>query len=158
MARTISADERLGFGRALVVSAHPDDPEFGFGAAIARLTSEGTAVAYAICTDGSQGGEDPDQPDQELIQIREEEQRSAARSLGVEEVRFLRFPDGRLTPDLALRRAIVEEIRRWRPDLVLTHNPTRAFGIPIGSSHPDHLAVGEATLAAVYPDARNPRA
>lgn len=143
---------------ALVVSAHPDDPEFGFGGAIACLVAAGATVNYVICTDGSQGGEDPHVPDQELTRTRYQEQRAAADQLGVREISFLGFTDGHLSHDIELRRAITREIRKYRPDLVMTHHPTRAIGVSIGASHPDHLAVGEATLAAVYPDARNPRA
>lgn len=142
----------------MVVAAHPDDPEFGFGATVAKLAEEGVEVTYVVCTDGAQGGEDPSVPDSELTKTRYEEQRSAARVLGVGEVVFLGFRDGHLAPVIELRRAIAREIRRFKPDLVLTHSPLRAINFPIGASHPDHLAVGEATLDAVYPDARNPRA
>jgi LmbE family N-acetylglucosaminyl deacetylase len=152
------APEDRHFERVLVVAAHPDDPEFGFGATVAKLASEGSAVTYVVCTDGSQGGEDPSVPDEELTATRYAEQRAAAAVLGVKEVVFLGFRDGHLEPNVELRRAISREIRRYRPELVLTHAPLRAIDIPIGASHPDHLAVGEATLAAVYPDARNPRA
>jgi LmbE family N-acetylglucosaminyl deacetylase len=144
--------------RVLVVAAHPDDPEFGFGATVAKMADEGATVAYVICTDGAQGGEDPSVPDADLTATRYAEQRAAAAVLGVQEVIFLGFRDGYLEPNVELRRAISREIRRFKPDLVLTHAPLRAINIPIGASHPDHLAVGEATLAAVYPDARNPRA
>ncbi len=146
------------FERVLVVSAHPDDPEFGFGATVAKLSADGADVTYCICTDGSQGGEDPAVPDQELTELRYREQRAAAAVLGVKDVVFLGFRDGHLAPDVELRVAITRQIRRFKPDLVLTHGPLRALKIPIGASHPDHLAVGEAALAAVYPDARNPRA
>ncbi len=147
------------FERVLVVSAHPDDPEFGAGATIGKLVREGAQVYYCICTDGSQGGEDPAVPDIELTQRRYTEQRDAARVLGVEDVTFLGFKDGHLEPTLELRKAITAEIRRRKPDLVITHVPVRALTRQgIGAYHPDHLAVGEATLAAVYPDARNPRA
>ena len=144
--------------RVLVVSAHPDDPEFGFGGTVAKLASEGVEVTYVICTDGSQGGEDPTVPDVELTETRYREQRAAAAVLGVKDVVFLGFKDGHLRADLELRMAISREIRRVRPDAVFTHNPQRVLGIGIGASHPDHLAVGEAAFAAVYPDARNPRA
>lgn len=144
--------------RVLVVSAHPDDPEFGFGGTVAKLAAEGVEVDYVICTDGSQGGEDPAVPNAELIATRYAEQRAAADVLGVEEVVFLGFRDGYLAPDIELRQAITREIRRFRPDAVFTHNPQRNLATGIGASHPDHLAVGQATFAAVYPDARNPRA
>lgn len=142
----------------LVVSAHPDDPEFAAGATVAKLAAGGARVFYCVCTDGSQGGEDPDVPDHELTERRYAEQRAAAAVLGVAEVTFLGLKDGHLAAGLDLRRAITAEIRRRRPDLVITHNPMRSLSTGIGASHPDHLAVGEATLCAVYPDARNPRA
>jgi LmbE family N-acetylglucosaminyl deacetylase len=142
----------------MVVSAHPDDPEFGAGGSIAKLAGDGARVTYVICTDGSQGGEDPKQKDAELTSIREKEQRAAARVLGVKKVEFLGYKDGHLAPDLKLRHDIVRMIRKHKPDLVITHLPGRLIDAPMGASHPDHLAVGEATLAAVYPDSRNPRA
>lgn len=146
------------YERVLVVTAHPDDPEFGFGASIAKLAGDGADVFYVICSDGCQGGEDPTVPDAELSATRYAEQRAAAEVLGVKDVVFLGFRDGYLAPTVELRKAISREIRRYKPDLVLTHTPVRSLGIGIGASHPDHLAVGEATLSAVYPDARNPRA
>jgi LmbE family N-acetylglucosaminyl deacetylase len=154
------ADEQKNgkYDRVLVVAAHPDDPEFGFGASVARLAGDGSEVYYVICSDGSQGGEDPTVPDAELTATRYAEQRAAAEVLGVRDVVFLGFRDGHLAPTVELRKAITREIRRFRPDLVMTHTPVRNLGIGIGASHPDHLAVGEATLGAVYPDARNPRA
>ncbi len=160
-ARRTAAEKRSQtpkFKRVLVVSAHPDDPEFGAGGSIAKLAKDGARVTYVICTDGSQGGEDPDQTDAELTAIREKEQRAAARVLGVKKVEFLGYKDGHLTPDLKLRHDIVRMIRKHRPELVITHLPGRILDAPMGGSHPDHLAVGEAALAAVYPDARNPRA
>ena len=146
------------YDRVLVVTAHPDDPEFGFGASIARLADDGADVTYVICSDGCQGGEDPTVPDAELSATRYAEQRAAAEVLGVKDVVFLGFRDGYLAPTVELRKAITREIRRFRPDLVLTHAPIRVVSVGIGASHPDHLAVGEATMCAVYPDARNPRA
>jgi LmbE family N-acetylglucosaminyl deacetylase len=146
------------YDRVLVVTAHPDDPEFAFGASVAMLAGDGAEVNYVICTDGCQGGEDPSVPDADLTATRYAEQRAAAEVLGVRDVVFLGFRDGNLAPSLELRKAITREIRRFRPDLVMTHMPARVLSIPIGASHPDHVAVGEATLSAVYPDARNPRA
>lgn len=153
-----SKEKEPSFERALVISAHPDDPEFGSGATVAYLTRKGVEVRYVICTDGSAGGEDPSVPDEVLTRTREQEQCDAARLLGVKDVIFLGYKDGTLTPSLELRRDITRQIRGFRPDLVITHMPGRVLNIPIGAAHPDHLAVGEATLAAVYPDARNPRA
>jgi LmbE family N-acetylglucosaminyl deacetylase len=146
------------FKRVLFVAAHPDDPDFGAGGSVARLTDNGSEVIYVIVTDGSQGGEDPNQKDTDLVAIREKEQRAAARVLGVKKVEFLGYKDGHLAPDLKLRRDIVRMIRKYKPELVITHIPGRVLDAPMGGSHPDHLAVGEATFAAVYPDSRNPRA
>jgi LmbE family N-acetylglucosaminyl deacetylase len=144
--------------RVLVVVAHPDDPEFLFGATIASLTEAGAAAAYVICTDGCQGSEDPGIPDAELAATRSAEQLDAAAALGVTGVTFLGYRDGSLAPTVELRRRITREIRRFRPDLVLTHAPMRMLNADIGFSHPDHVAAGEATLGAVDPDARSPRA
>jgi LmbE family N-acetylglucosaminyl deacetylase len=146
------------FNNVLVVSAHPDDPDFGAGGTIAKLAKDGARVTYAIVTDGSQGGEDPKQKDSELVAIRQKEQKAAARVLGVKKVEFLGYKDGHLSPDLKLRHDIVRMIRKYKPELVITHIPGRVLDAPMGGSHPDHLAVGEATMAAVYPDSRNPRA
>ena len=146
------------FDRVLVVSAHPDDPEFSAGGSVAKLAKGGAKVTYVIVTDGSQGGEDPKQKDSELIAIRAREQRAAAKVLGVKRVEFLGYKDGHLAPDLRMRRDIVRMIRKYKPELVITHIPGRVLDAPMGGSHPDHLAVGEATMAAVYPDSRNPRA
>jgi len=146
------------FKNVLGVFAHPDDPDFGAGGTFAKLVKDGAHVTYAIVTDGSQGGEDPKQKDSELVAIREKEQKAAARVLGVKKVEFLGYKDGHLSPDLKLRHDIVRMIRKYKPELVITHTPGRVLDGPMGGSHPDHLAVGEATLAAVYPDSRNPRA
>ena len=146
------------FDRVLAVFAHPDDPEFGAGGAMAKLAKDGADVTYVIVTDGSQGGEDPKQKDSDLVAIRQREQRAAAKVLGIKKIEFLGYKDGHLSPDLKLRRDIVRMIRKHKPELVITHIPGRVLDAPMGGSHPDHLAVGEATMAAVYPDSRNPRA
>ena len=146
------------FDRVLGVFAHPDDPEFGAGGAMAKLAKDGADVTYVIVTDGAQGGEDPKQKDKDLTAIRQREQRAAAKVLGFKRVEFLGYRDGHLSPDLKLRRDIVRMIRKHKPELVITHIPGRVLDAPMGGSHPDHLAVGEATMAAVYPDSRNPRA
>src|SRR5205823_3131292 len=146
------------FQKVMVVSAHPDDPDFGAGGSVARLADSGAEVTYVIVTDGRQGGEDPTQKDSVLVAIRQREQKAAAKVLGVKKIEFLGYKDGHLEPDLKLRRDIVRMIRKHRPVLVITHIPERFLDVPMGGTHPDHLAVGQATLAAVYPDSRNPRA
>jgi LmbE family N-acetylglucosaminyl deacetylase len=140
--------------RALVVTAHPDDVDFGAGGTVASWTAAGIDVAYCICTSGDAGGFD-DTPRHEMGPLREAEQRAAAAAIGVADVRFLGHPDGRLTASIALRRDISREIRRFRPDRVLTQSP-EIWWRRLGASHPDHRAAGEAAVAAVYPDARNP--
>lgn len=142
--------------RVLVVTAHPDDVDFGAAGTVASWTKAGIEVAYCVCTSGDAGGFD-DTPRDRMKVLREDEQRAAAAAVGVSDVTFLGYPDGRLTPSIELRRDISREIRRCRPDRVVTQSP-EIFWQRIIASHPDHRAAGEATLAAVYPDARNPYA
>lgn len=141
--------------RALVVISHPDDAEFGAGPTIAELTRMGVRVDYVVTTDGSKGTDDPKVTPEQLAATRVAEQRAAADILGVSQIVHLGYPDGYLTPSLELRRDIVRQIRRFRPDLVITQNPQRRLDHNPFIGHPDHLATGEATLAAVYPAARD---
>ena len=141
--------------RVLIVTAHPDDVDFGAAGTVANWTDAGVEVAYCIVTDGDAGGFDPSVPRGNIAGIRRTEQIAAAKELGVDEVRFLGYPDGRLEVSLDLRRDISREVRRWRPDVVVTQSPQRDFRSVYGS-HPDHLAAGEAAICAVYPDSRNP--
>jgi LmbE family N-acetylglucosaminyl deacetylase len=140
--------------RVLVVVAHPDDADFAFSGTVAGWTAAGVQVAYCIATYGDAGGFDETPRDQMPI-LRESEQRAAAAAIGVSDLTFLGYPDGQLYVTHGLRRDIARQIRRVRPQLVLTATPQRNFQ-RIAPSHPDHLAIGEATLSAVYPDARNP--
>ena len=141
--------------RALVVISHPDDAEFGAGPTIAAFTAAGARVDYVVTTDGSKGTEDPDVRPEDLAATRMAEQRAAADILGVTDIVHLGHPDGYLTPSLDLRRDITRQIRRYRPDLVVTQNPQRRLDHNPFIGHPDHLATGEATLASVYPAARD---
>jgi LmbE family N-acetylglucosaminyl deacetylase len=140
--------------RVLAVAAHPDDIDFGAAGAVSSWTDAGIEVAYCIVTYGDAGGYD-ETPRAEMRILREAEQRAAAKTVGVSEVTFLGHPDGRVYVTHDLRRDLAREIRRFRPQRVLTQSPERNWE-RIYPSHPDHLAVGEATLCAVYPDARNP--
>ncbi|MCF6746690.1 PIG-L family deacetylase [Blastococcus sp. KM273128] len=140
--------------RALCVLAHPDDVDFGSAGTVATWTAAGTEVTYLIVTDGDAGGFD-DTPREQMGPLRRAEQVAAAAEVGVTDVRFLGYPDGRLELTLDLRRDISRVIRQVRPQRVLTSSPER-FWERIGASHPDHMTVGESTLRAVYPDARNP--
>lgn len=139
--------------RALVVVAHPDDVDFGAAGTVARWTQGGAEVTYCICTSG-QAGAPTDRSPEHVAELRRQEQRAAAAAVGVSDVRFLDHEDGRVVADLQLRRDITEVIRSVRPDVVLTHSPEINWA-HVAVSHPDHRAVGDATLAAVYPDARN---
>ena len=141
--------------RALVVTAHPDDVDFGAGGTIASWVAAGIDVTYCICTDGGAGGVDRDVPRSEIPGIRRAEQIAAAKACGVTDVRFLGYLDGELVVSHDLRRDIVRVIRQVMPDRMLIQSPERNWG-RIGASHPDHLAAGEAAIQAIYPDARNP--
>ena len=141
--------------RALCVMAHPDDVDFGSGGTVAAWAKQGIEVSYCLVTDGDAGGFDPSVPRAEIAGIRRAEQTAAAEELGVTDLTFLGYPDGRLEVSMDLRRDITRVIRRTRPDRVICQSPERNYA-RIFASHPDHLAAGEATLCAVYPDARNP--
>jgi LmbE family N-acetylglucosaminyl deacetylase len=138
-----------------MVAAHPDDVDFGSAGTIATWTDAGIEVTYCIVTDGDAGGFDPQVPRSAIGSIRQDEQRKAAATLGVAEVEFLGYPDGRLMVSFELRRDIARTIRRVRPDRVVIPSPQRDLR-SLYASHPDHQAAGEAALCAVYPDARNP--
>jgi LmbE family N-acetylglucosaminyl deacetylase len=141
--------------QVLVITAHPDDVDFGAAGSVARWTGEGVKVAYCIVTDGASGALDTTTDLTMLPALRQEEQRAAAAAVGVDDVRFLDYPDGRLEVSMALRRDLSRVIRQVRPDRVVAQSPERNWE-RIRASHPDHLAAGEAALQAVYPDARNP--
>src|ERR1700694_328168 len=142
-------------GRVLVVVAHPDDCDFGNAGTTAKWTDAGVTVTYCIVTDGDAGGSDRSITREEMARIRRIEQTAAPAEVGVSDLTFLGYPDGRLTPTIELRRDISRVIRQQQPQRVITQSPVRNFA-RIFASHPDHLAAGEATLCAVYPDARNP--
>jgi len=147
------ADEEIK--RILVVMAHPDDCDFGAGGTIAHWTAKGIDVSYCIITNGDQGGEESGIPLEEMPKVRQKEQRDAGRALGVTSIQFLNHRDGWLMPSIELRKEIVREIRRAKPDRMVIQSPERNWD-RIGASHPDHLAAGETAIQAVYPDARNP--
>lgn len=140
--------------RILVITAHPDDVDFGAGGTVASWTDRGINVHYCVVTDGDAGGFDPDIPRHEMGPLRRHEQTRAAKEVGVSDLTFLGYPDGRLQVSLDLRRDLARVIRQVRPQRVVCQSPVRTF-TRIYASHPDHLACGEAALCAVYPDARN---
>jgi LmbE family N-acetylglucosaminyl deacetylase len=141
--------------RALVIAAHPDDVDFGAAGTVATWAAEGTEVTYCLCTNGDAGGFDPAVPREHIAGIRQEEQRAAAKEVGANEVVFLGYPDGQLAATFELRRDLSRVIRQVRPERVLIQSPEISWD-RLPASHPDHRAAGEASLAAVYPDARNP--
>jgi LmbE family N-acetylglucosaminyl deacetylase len=141
--------------RILVIVAHPDDVDFGAAGTVARWTDAGIEVIYCIATDGDAGGSDRGISRPDMAILRRGEQTAAADQVGVHDLIFLGYPDGRVEPSLGLRQDLARVIRQVRPDRVVCPSPERDY-IRLGISHPDHRAVGSAALDAVYPDARNP--
>lgn len=148
---------------AMVIIAHPDDAEFGCAGTVVSWIREGWDVYYVVCTDASSGG--PDDATEITLEARRhtsetrmQEQIAAAEILGVKKVLFLGYPDGELQPTLALRRDIVRMLRTYRPSRVICQSPDRNWAqqLRIPGYHPDHLAAGQATLAAIYPASQNP--
>ena len=139
--------------RVMVVTAHPDDSEFGAGGTVAKLTREGKTVTYCILTNGDKGSGDRSMTPERLITIREEEQKNAARVLGVDTVDFLGFPDCELENTRETRMAVTAAIRRHRPDLIICQNPNRTKNL--GASHRDHRTAAGIALDCVYPLARD---
>jgi LmbE family N-acetylglucosaminyl deacetylase len=137
--------------RAMVITPHPDDAESGCGGTIARWIQEGTEVVYVVCTNGDKGTEDPEMTSEMLAIIREKEQQDAADAVGVKEVVFLRHRDGELEDNREFRYELVRAIRQFRPDVVFCTDPfRRSFYL-----HRDHRIVGQVTLDAVFPYARD---
>lgn len=144
-----------GLQRVMAIIAHADDAEFGFAGTIAKWAREGKEITYVVVTNGNKGSSDPTTTQEMLAAVREREQRAACAVLGVRNVLFLGYPDGELEPTMRLRRDLTRVIRRHRPDIALVPDPTTWY---LGNSyinHPDHRAVGEAALAAIYPSARD---
>jgi LmbE family N-acetylglucosaminyl deacetylase len=141
--------------RILIIAAHPDDVDFGSAGTIASWTDAGASVSYCIVTSGEAGGSDRSVSRAEMVTIRQAEQTTAAKQVGVHDLRFLGYPDGQVEPTLSLRRDLARVIRQVRPERVVCPSPERNYA-RLGVSHPDHRAVGSAALDAVYPDSRNP--
>lgn len=134
----------------LVIAPHPDDAEFGVAGSVALWTSEGKQVVYAVCTSGEKGTADRSLTSERLAAIREQEQRAAAKLLGVREVVFMRYPDQALEDTPAFRKDIVRLIRIYQPRTVATSDPYRRYVY-----HRDHRITGQVVLDAVYPFARD---
>ncbi len=147
-------DEPEGPKKALVVAAHPDDADFGAAGTAYLWSRDGWEFYYLICTDGSKGTEDPEMTAEKLIPLRRDEQRAAADVAGVKDVYFLDHVDGELRYNRDLMREIVRYIRKIQPYAVFTHDPGQIVR-NMFINHPDHRCVGEVTIDAVYPIARN---
>ena len=152
---TMQPPEHTGPGdRIMVVVAHPDDAEFMCSGSVAKWAQEGKEVVYVLVTSGDKGSQDPAADPQELAGTREQEQRDVCQLLGVKAVEFLRYADGMVVNSLELRKAVVRLIRKYKPTAVITEDPTARW---VGNyiNHPDHRAVGDVTLDAVFPSARD---
>lgn len=145
-----SASEVEQIASVMAIVAHPDDAEFSAAGTLAKFAQEGKRVYIVICTAGNKGTPDPNMQGEDLADMREREQLAASVELGVTDTIFLRNPDGELTPSLDFRKQLVEQIRRYQPDVVITHDPWRPYAL-----HPDHRAVGITVADAVYPTARD---
>jgi LmbE family N-acetylglucosaminyl deacetylase len=140
----------------MVIMAHPDDIEFTCAGTVARWVKAGAEVVYVMCTSGEVGIAEPGMTKQKATEIREAEQIAAAEVVGVKTVVFLREPDGMLENTLALRKRLVREIRRHKPEVVITGDPTIVWATSTYINHPDHRAAAGAALDAVFPAAGQP--
>ncbi len=143
------------FQRAMAIIAHADDAEFGSAGTIAKWVRQGKEVTYVVVSNGNKGSSDPTMTSERLAAIREVEQRAACQLLGVKHVVFLGYEDGELQPTIELRRDLARQIRRHRPDVAIVQDPTTWYVADRYINHPDHRAVGQAALAAIFPAARD---
>jgi len=140
---------------AMVIVAHPDDPEFFCGGLIALWAKYGTEITYVILTNGNKGSNDPEMTPERLAMTRRVEQENAAQVLGVKRVLFFEKNDGELFSTLEIREKVVREIRRYRPEAIIASDPTRYFFQNAHINHPDHRAAGEIVMGAVFPATGN---
>jgi LmbE family N-acetylglucosaminyl deacetylase len=141
---------------AMAIVAHPDDIEYSCAGTMARWAKAGTRICYVLCTSGDVGIDEPGMTRSRASAIREAEQLEAAHITGVEDVVFLREPDGMLMPTLELRKKLVREIRRFKPEVVVCGDPTIVWAGADYINHPDHRAAATAALDAVFPAAGQP--
>lgn len=142
--------------RAMVIVAHPDDIEFSCAGTVARWVKEGAVVSYVLVTSGDVGIADLSISREDAMAIREKEQRAAADVIGVHEVVFFREPDGMVENTMVLRKRLVREIRRFKPETVIVTDPTLLWAGDGYINHPDHRAVGAAAVDAIFPAAGQP--
>lgn len=141
---------------AMAIVAHPDDIEFSCSGTMARWAGAGARICFVLCTSGDVGIADPGMTRARASEIREAEALAAAEIAGVKDVVFLREPDGLLVPTLDLRKRLVREMRRFRPEVVVTGDPTQVWSGEDYINHPDHRAAAQAALDAVFPAAGQP--
>ena len=141
--------------RLLVITAHPDDADFGVAGSVARWIAEGTVARLVCCTSGDAGSDDARTDPLELAALREREQREAAAIVGYESVTYLHQPDGALANDLALREQLVRILRSFRPDTVAAPDPAVIIHEDGFIQHTDHRAAAMAAVDAVYPASQN---
>jgi LmbE family N-acetylglucosaminyl deacetylase len=141
---------------AMAIVAHPDDIEYSCAGTMARWAKDGARVSYVLCTSGDVGIDEPGMTRSQATAIREAEQHEAAKIAGITEVIFLREPDGMLVPTLELRKKLVREIRRFKPEVVVSGDPTTVWAGADYINHPDHRAAATAALDAVFPAAGQP--
>jgi LmbE family N-acetylglucosaminyl deacetylase len=142
--------------KILIILAHPDDPEFFCGGAINRWVLDGNEVVYCLFTRGDKGSSNPKTDIKQLMLLRVIEQNNAAKVLGVSEVIFLDYLDGELIPTLDTRKSAVKVIRKVRPDIIITGDPNNLFPRPGRINHPDHRAMGQIVIDAIFPSVGNP--
>lgn len=143
----------IEFNKVLIFFAHPDDGEFMAGGSIIKWAAEGKEVVLCVITNGSHGSNDPAMKREDLIAARENEQREAAKITGIQDVMFLGYEDCHVEDSHELRRDMIREIRRFKPDVVIGPDPTMYFMMDMYINHPDHRKVGEALCAALSPGA-----
>lgn len=141
----------------MAIVAHPDDIEFTCAGTLARWARAGVKISYVMCTSGDVGIDDPEITREQAAAIREQEQEEAAKIVGASEVIFIREPDGRLEATIELRKRLVREIRRFRPEVVICGDPTIVWAGDDYINHPDHRAAASAALDATFPAAGQPR-
>lgn len=140
----------------MAIVAHPDDIDFGSAGTLARWAKNGSRISYVLCTSGDVGIATPGMTKARAIEIRETEQQAAADLVGAKEVIYLREPDGMLQPTMELRKKLVREIRRFRPEVVIVMDPTVVWAGDDYINHPDHRAAGLAAVEAIFPAAGQP--
>jgi LmbE family N-acetylglucosaminyl deacetylase len=136
---------------AMTIFAHPDDAEFLVSGTIAGWTQAGCEVTFVVVTSGNVGTHEEKHTQEMLSRTREAEQEEAARVLGVKNVVFLGYDDCELVPTLTLRRRLVREIRKYRPEVVICGDPQAWFFEDYYINHPDHRAAAAAAIEAVFP-------